>query len=176
MGVPVDMMGTVDSVSACPPLQNGPGRVVLTTVNHLSNFVYDLTLKDASGNIETLGVTGYHRFYDKALGWTQAQFLRVGEVLRGDHGDLTVGGLVREPGTARVYNITVEADHVYYAGDLTALTHNNCPPGTMEPQRIWTLLQEMLDEAVKNGTAEQVETIMEMIQLLEDENLSGWLN
>jgi hypothetical protein len=26
-----------------------------------------------------------------------------------------------------VYNFTVERDHVYYVGDLSTLTHNNCP-------------------------------------------------
>jgi hypothetical protein len=44
--------------------------------------------------------------------------------LRGDHGDLTVMALSRDPGVFRVYNMSVEADHVYYVGDFGALTHN----------------------------------------------------
>jgi hypothetical protein len=41
-------------------------------------------------------------------------------------GDLTVLKVARDTGAERVYNFTVETDHVYYVGDLTALTHNQC--------------------------------------------------
>ena len=121
MGVPQGLLGTIDSVTACPVIQKGPGRVVLLTVSHLSDDVYSLTLKNAAGVTETLGVSGYHRFYDEIAGWTQVQNLQVREVLRGDHGDLTVVSLVRDSGADRVYNMTVETDHVYYVGTHTAL-------------------------------------------------------
>jgi RHS repeat-associated protein len=126
MGAPVGLQGTVESITACPTIQSGPGRVVLTTVSHLNDDLYTLTLKDASGKTETLGVTGYHRFYDQASGWTEVQNLYSGETLRGANGSLTVVSAVRAPGLDRVYNMTVEADHVYYVGDLPALVHNNC--------------------------------------------------
>ncbi len=126
MGAPAGLEGTVESITACPTIADGPGRVVLATVSHLNNDVYDLTLTDASGITDNLGVTGYHRFYDEAKGWTDVQDLYVGEILRGDHGDVTVTTLTREPGIDRVYNMTVEGDHVYYVGDLSALVHNAC--------------------------------------------------
>jgi RHS repeat-associated protein len=129
MGVPTDLFGTIESISACPTIASGPGRVVLTTVSHLNDDLYDLTLTDTAGNTETLGVSGTHRFYDESSGWTHVQDLHLGETLRGDHGDLTVTNVIREPGTVRVYNMTVEGDHVYYVGDLTALVHNSCKTG-----------------------------------------------
>jgi hypothetical protein len=54
--------------------------------------------------------------------------LTVGDSLRGQAGQsLTVVDITRDPGVQRVYNLTVESDHVYFVGDLTTLTHNNCP-------------------------------------------------
>jgi hypothetical protein len=152
MGVPAGLAGTVDSISACPAIQSGPGRVVLATVSHLNADVYHLTLKNEAGKTETLGVTGYHRFYDVNAGWVDVQSMYNGETVRGDHGDLTVVGLVRDPGTDRVYNMTVEADHVYYVGDLGALVHNSCGYEehhiATDKSSSWTpLFEELFDEA-----------------------------
>jgi hypothetical protein len=61
-----------------------------------------------------------------AAGWTQVKDLQPGQLLRGDRGDLTVVALVRRPGSQRVFNMAVEADHVYYVGGLSALVHNDC--------------------------------------------------
>jgi hypothetical protein len=68
--------------------------------------------------------------YTEDRGWMSAADLYVGERIRGDHGDLTVTNLIRDPGVHRVYNIDVEADHVYYVGELAALSHNiaDCTP------------------------------------------------
>jgi hypothetical protein len=55
--------------------------------------------------------------------------MRPGQILRGARGDLTVSALARRPGSHRVYNIAVESDHVFYAGNLSALVHNTCPGG-----------------------------------------------
>ena len=148
MGVSAGLVGTVDSISACPQIQGGPGRVVLTTVTHLNDYVFNLTLKNASGETETLGVTGYHRFYDETNGWTQTQNLQIGETLRGDHGDLTVVGLTRDVGAYRVYNITVEADHVYYVGELQTLTHNTCPNNGAGPQHGGTEHNDAIDDLI----------------------------
>jgi hypothetical protein len=123
MGVPGHEARVV-SVSACPPVQGGAGRVVLTTINHLNGFVFDLTLRDSSGQGSTLGVTGWHKFYTEDRGWVSASELRRGEAVRGREGVVTVASLARRPGVQRVYNFTVEADHDYYVGGLAALVHN----------------------------------------------------
>ena len=124
MGTPDQLIGTVDSISACPTIQGGTGRVVLATVNHLSNVVLHLTLNAADGQSETLGVTAYHPFYTEDRGWVQAGELRSGEIVRGADGNLTVANLVADTGVYRVYNMTVETDHVFYVGDLRALVLN----------------------------------------------------
>lgn len=49
--------GVVRSISACPSISASPGRVVLATVSHLSDFVFDLTVRNVSGQTQTLGVT-----------------------------------------------------------------------------------------------------------------------
>jgi len=126
MGVPGGVIGTVDSISACPTIATGNGRVVLATVSHLNSDVYNLTMSDAQGNSQTLGVTGYHNIYTDDRGWVETHNLAMGEPIRGDHGNLTVTGLARDPGAFRVYNMTIEADHDYYVGDLSALVHNGC--------------------------------------------------
>jgi hypothetical protein len=128
MGVPDGLVGTVVSVAACPTIAAGDGRVVTTTVSHSNDDVYQLTLQNDSGRTDTMGVTAYHRVYTEDRGWVDASDLALGELVRGDHGDVTVTGLVRDPGSFTVYNITVEGDHVYYVGDLTALVHNDCGP------------------------------------------------
>jgi len=64
--------------------------------------------------------------YTEDRGWVQAYDLHEGEAVRTASGNAIVTGLVRNPGTFRVYNMTVESDHVFYVGDLTALVHNTC--------------------------------------------------
>ncbi len=126
MGAPEDLQGQVLAIEAVPEIADGPGRVVLTTVSHLNNFVFDLTVRNAQGDLETLGVTGWHKFYDEAEGWQSASELDLGDTLRGLDGQpMTVVSLQRDEGIHRVYNLTVEADHVYYVGELSTLTHNN---------------------------------------------------
>jgi len=125
-GVTSGITGTVTSISASPPIQSGSGRVVLATVSHLNNDVYNLSFSNNFGSSETVGVTGYHKIYTEDRGWVAAGALNIGEQVRGYHGDLTVTSLSPERGTQRVYNMTVEADHDYYVGNLTALVHNGC--------------------------------------------------
>lgn len=134
LGVPDGLEGSVVSIGDCPSIETGAGRVVLTTVNHLNNFVFNLTLKDAHGKSDTIGVTGWHKIYSEQRGWVSVSELEHGELIRNADGYARVAGLVRDPGVHRVYNMTVEADHVYYVGDFSALVHNQCPvkPGDLE--------------------------------------------
>jgi hypothetical protein len=78
-----------------------------------------------------IGVTAYHLIYTIDRGWVEASQLRMGEVVEGADGNLSVTGLVQDPGVFQVYNMDVEADHVYYVGELPALVHNVC--GEDEP-------------------------------------------
>ena len=79
---------------------------------------------------DTLGMTGWHKMFSESRGaWVSASELEIGEVLRGHDGPVVVTQLMRDPAVQRVYNMSVEADHVYYVGAIEALAHNNwCNP------------------------------------------------
>ena len=56
------------------PIRPGPGRVVLTTINHLNRHVRELTVEDDRGWREAVRPTGFHKFYregDRA--WVSAE-------------------------------------------------------------------------------------------------------
>lgn len=174
MGEP-DEPAEVVAVGPCPPVAPGPGRVVLTTVTHLNAFLFDLTLAGASGRRELIQVTGWHKLYSEQRGWEPACHLRKGEVLRGREGPLSVVSLERWPGTHRVYNMTVEGEHVYYVSDLDLLAHNQCPPpgGTPHsPDR--QALNSLVREATNNGTkplsVEDANTVLDWAQ---EQNIPG---
>ncbi|WP_391542764.1 hypothetical protein [Posidoniimonas polymericola] len=79
---------------------------------------------------QTLRPTGAHRFYSETRrAWVVARGLEPGEVVRGRGGPLRVTAAAPLPGVQRVYNLTVEGEHVYYVGDLGLLAHNQCPDG-----------------------------------------------
>jgi len=125
MGLPADLTAEVVADEPCPPIAAGPGRVVLTTVNHLNRDVLELTLKDGQGSHESLRPTGLHKFYsiDRDR-WLSAEALQPGETLRGHASPLTLVETRRIPGVHRVYNMTVEGEHVYFASTLGVLAHN----------------------------------------------------
>lgn len=129
MGVP-PMSADVLAVEPCPPIEAGPGRVVLTTVNHLNNFLFDLKVNGERGPPQNLEVTGWHKLYSEDRGaWASVCELHPGEVLRGRDGPLTIVSLARHPGVERVYNVTVEDEHQYYVSALNVLAHNaDCIP------------------------------------------------
>ncbi|QDU56190.1 hypothetical protein Pan181_23950 [Aeoliella mucimassa] len=88
--------------------------------------LFDLTFTTDAGAAESVRTTGWHKFYrvdDQA--WVSAAELNRGDTLEGIDGLLTVESLNRAPGTHRVYNLTVEGEHVYRVASLGALVHNN---------------------------------------------------
>jgi hypothetical protein len=130
MGMPEDLRANVVSIEPCPPVTDGLGHVVLTTVNHLNPFICELVVEDRCGRRETIKPTGYHKFYSETrTGWVSASDLQRGERLRGIDGPLSVADVQRAPGVERVYNFTVEDQHVYHVSTLGALVHNTgCNP------------------------------------------------
>jgi len=136
MGLPEDLMTTVTAVEPCPQLKPGNGRVVLTTVNHLNNDVWELTAVNAEGRREQLQPTGFHKFYSETRrDWVSTKDIHDNEVIRGRAGPLTIVDSRQIPGTERVYNLTVEGEHVYYVSELGLLAHNNhCAPNVSVPR------------------------------------------
>ncbi|HUG66750.1 MAG TPA: polymorphic toxin-type HINT domain-containing protein, partial [Pirellulaceae bacterium] len=126
MGLPEGMTGTVDDILPCPEFEAGRGRIVLTTVNHLNREVLELTLEGESSPRETLRPTGTHKFYSVSSGhWLSASELQPGETLDGINGKVTVVASRKLPGTRRVYNFTVQGEHLYRVANCGVLVHNN---------------------------------------------------
>jgi hypothetical protein len=127
MGMSASLRARVVAVEPCPSIAQGPGRVVLTTINHFNRYVFRVSLTDSSGRTETIGATGFHKFYSEdRKTWVSVEDLGPGEHVPGADGLLTVSTIARAPGVERVYNMTVEREHVYHVSTLGALVHNVC--------------------------------------------------
>ncbi len=127
MGLPEELRATVIANESCPPIQGGEGRVVLSTISHTSACVGRLTVEDEQGRRETIRPTAFHAFYREPAGeWVTLENLRGGDRLRGAAGTLTVVAVSNERSVDRVYNMTVEGEHVYYVSNLGVLAHNAC--------------------------------------------------
>ena len=127
MGLPKGLKARVLENLPCPPIRPGPGRVVRTTVNHLHNRVVELTVEDRQGRTARIRPTAFHKFYSRTRHtWVSA------EDIQSDEQIATLGGTVRLvrcrpiPGIHRVYNLTVEGEHVYHVTKLVVDGHNNC--------------------------------------------------
>ncbi|MCL4207973.1 MAG: hypothetical protein KJ000_36260 [Pirellulaceae bacterium] len=126
MGLPQDLGATVLAIEPCPPLVPDAGQTVLTTVNHLSDDVHELTIRDSQGNRETIRTTSGHKFYSTTrTAWLAASDLQPGEHLDSHAGSLELVSFHPYPGRHRVYNLTVQNDHVYRVSNLAILVHNN---------------------------------------------------
>jgi hypothetical protein len=125
MGLPESIRATVVAVEPCPRIERGAGRVVLSTINHLNPYLFSLALFDQDRHRETVGVTGFHKFYNAdSKHWVSVEDLRRGDHVPGVKGLLTVDAIDHTPGVERVYNMTVEHEHVYHVSALGALVHN----------------------------------------------------
>jgi hypothetical protein len=125
MGIPTDLPTRVVANERCPRLQTGPGRILTSTVNHLHPQVIEHSLRNYDGRQETVRPTAPHKFYSESRGtWVSAVDLRRGERLRGVGGSVTVTGMAPVPGVHRVYNMSVETEHVYRVSHLGVLVHN----------------------------------------------------
>ncbi|MDX1964628.1 MAG: hypothetical protein SFX18_15870 [Pirellulales bacterium] len=126
MGAPDDLRAVVASIEPCPVIPTGPGRVVLTTVNHLNPEIHELTFRDARQRHTSVQTTRHHKFFKPvSQTWHSTYELQPGDVVGGLKGDLTIVGNRRLPGVKRVYNLTVEGEHVYHVTMLGLLAHNN---------------------------------------------------
>jgi hypothetical protein len=130
MGLPKTMRAEVLAVEPCPPIASGPGRVVLTTINHLNRDVCELTIEDSDGCRETVHPTSLHRFYRETDGqWLHLNELREGDIIHGRDGSLKIAAIGQVPGVHRVFNMTVEGEHLYQVSALGAFAHNeSCAP------------------------------------------------
>jgi RHS repeat-associated protein len=117
----------VKALEACPPLEEGPGRLVTGWFRHWRGEVYELRVR---GEAEPIGVTAGHPFWSvDRQAWVAAIELQRGErLLAWDGGTPVVVGLSLRAGTEPVYNIEVEGHHCYRVGQQGLLVHNSSVP------------------------------------------------
>ena len=120
--------GVVEAIEPCPGIEEGPGRVVLSTIRVRSEDVVQVWLK---GLYEPLEATADHPVYSV----TREAWMGAGELLAGEEiwalGDTAlVLEVDSKPGTYSVFNLEVEGEHVFFVSDLRVLSHNvssKCP-------------------------------------------------
>jgi len=130
MGLGDDLRADVVANRPCPPIAPGPGHVVLTTVDHLNPHVLELVVRESGGQEATIRPTGFHKFYSRTRKtWVSAENLWQGERIATLAGQGQLVSSTRLPGTHRVYNMTVEGEHVYHVSELGVVAHNDgCGP------------------------------------------------
>ena len=111
-------------VGPCPELEPGEGRLVTGTFSHASGEVFDIVV---AGLTEPIGCTGAHPFWSEDRHeFIPARDLRLGETLRTESGTLRQITRItprRGPPVA-VFNLEVDAEHVYYVSVDGVLVHN----------------------------------------------------
>lgn len=113
----------VTSISDCPAIQPGSGRVVVTTYTRITKDLMELRV---SGQDEPIEVTSMHRLYSHDRDdWIAVGQLKVGEHMKTAAGVVTVESLRRLPNRKRVYNLGVEAEHWYFVSKVRMLAHND---------------------------------------------------
>ncbi len=116
-------MGVVEQISDVE-VSPGPGRLVLMTVSHLNNDVYEVSFAEGG---QPLRGTGAHPLYSLDRDdWVRVRDLQVGERLQTAEGAVTVESLEKVRGVHRVYNLEVEGDHEYLVGEAGVRAHNGC--------------------------------------------------
>ncbi|MFN6106306.1 MAG: polymorphic toxin-type HINT domain-containing protein, partial [Planctomycetaceae bacterium] len=120
---PAEIVG----VGPCPELETGEGRLVTGTFSHQSGEVFDITV---DGLTEPIGCTRAHPFWSEDRhDFIPARDLRLGETLRTESGTLRQITRItpRRGPPVPVFNLEVDAEHVYYVSVDGVLVHNACP-------------------------------------------------
>jgi hypothetical protein len=123
-------LARVVAIDRVPPLADGPGCLVLSTVTHLNGDVLELRFEN-SGTV--LQPTARHHLHSyDTQDWIAAGDLHPGNRLTTSSGHVTLASVVSKPGLHRVFNIEVETRHAYYVSNLEVFSHNTgaCGPGS----------------------------------------------
>ncbi|MFN7769727.1 MAG: HYD1 signature containing ADP-ribosyltransferase family protein, partial [Planctomycetaceae bacterium] len=142
------------AIEPCPPLASGPGRTVTGTFAHAAADVLDLEIE---GLDTPLGCTANHPFWSADRhDFVPAGALTIGEHLRTESGTLRQVTRItprRGPPVA-VFNLEVDAEHVYYVSTAGVLVHNtysgNAPSTPVQRRTLY----HYTDEAGLGGITE----------------------
>jgi len=114
----------VVQVEPCPPIEPGAGRLVTGTFSHHSGEVLDIAV---DGLTEPIGCTGAHPFWSEdRQDFLPARELVPGETLRTESGTLRQITRItpRRGPPVPVFNLEVDAEHVYYVSVDGVLVHH----------------------------------------------------
>ncbi|WP_297957826.1 polymorphic toxin-type HINT domain-containing protein [uncultured Ruminococcus sp.] len=120
------------------------GETAYKEVLDTYTYVKD-TLVYVDVNGETIETTKEHPFWVEGQGWTKAEFLEAGDMLRDSCGNakaihsVEIVPLPVDQYTI-VYNLKVADFHTYYVSDSYILVHNTCPvdklPRVAKPEKL----------------------------------------
>jgi len=118
---------TVTRIEPCPNHLDGLTRGFVTgTIQRDANSVLRIY---CHGIAEPIGVTATHRFWSMSDdGWTAANDLEPGDVLRTVDGCVTVACVFSITYAEAVNNLEVFFDHTYFASRSSLWVHNVCVP------------------------------------------------
>ncbi len=122
-------MVTVTGIGPCPEIEpdDGTGRRLVTAVfRSVSRNVVDVTVE---GSSQSIGCTATHPFWSvDRRKWVPAGQLRQGERRLSESAEAVrvVSVTPRRGPPTVVYNLEVDAEHVYRVGEDGVLVHNHC--------------------------------------------------
>ncbi|WP_435938682.1 polymorphic toxin-type HINT domain-containing protein [Moraxella bovoculi] len=101
-------------------------RPVIATKATPNQPIFQVTVKNQQGDIETLQTTAEHPFWIKDTGWLKASLLEQGMILldRNNQEVEVISQFVLPNHTDTVYNIEVDDFHTYHVGRLGVWVHN----------------------------------------------------
>jgi RHS repeat-associated protein len=90
---------------------------------------YTLTLRSASGDIETFGATEDHPWFTIARTWVETRDLKVGDLIETATGqDFSLVSIQLSGKTVQTYNLSVADHHTFLIGQHHLVVHNTfCP-------------------------------------------------
>lgn len=101
-------------------------RPVVATKATPNQPIFQVTVKNQQGDIETLETTAEHPFWIKDTGWLKASLLEQGMILldRNNQEVEVLSQYLLPNHTDTVYNIEVDDFHTYHVGRLGVWVHN----------------------------------------------------
>jgi len=136
---PIDQIQVGDQIlSRDPDTGQDAVKTVTATISHPADTLVTITVVDPTTHeTSKITCTPEHPIYVQGSGWTDAGDLVKGDALVSRTGQaVLVAGIQLQSDESgkhpfTVYNLTVEDDHTYFAGNLGGglWVHNTCQPG-----------------------------------------------
>jgi hypothetical protein len=150
----LDGPARVISIEPCPEIEpdDGTGRMVVTgTMKHLAGNLLEIQTAD---DTEPLGVTDTHPFWSvDRQNFVVAGQLTVGESL--EQADGTVTQITRITPTrgppVMVYNLEIDAEHVFHVGEDGLLVHNSCVTWSSSKNEAFDWDHVFSEDHLRNG-------------------------